>query len=375
MKKQISRIAALFCASALSLSLVACGSKSSSESTTLSLGKADDYDYANFSYSQNIGTDGYWEDVHALDYVTLPEDYASVTIQKADVEPSNDDVQEQLDAVLVMDSSTAQVLDRAAVSGDNVNIDYVGSIDGVEFTGGSYSGYTLTLGSGSFIDGFEDQIVGHTPGETFDVTVTFPDGYSDSTDSEGNTIVLANQEAIFVVTLNYIEETVLPDLTDEWVDGYLGESDDIHTVQELTDYLYNALYTQNLSTAIFNYLMENSTFNGCPDVVLNYQVCECLSYYYTSAQLYGMTLDDLLSTYIGYDSADDMLDYYADTIYEYCNESLLYQAVAESLGIVATDEMYEPYTDYVDSYGEGYLRMYVLVDAVMDALCDSAQVV
>jgi trigger factor len=184
LKKQISRIAALFCASALSLSLVACGSKSSSESTTLSLGKADDYDYANFSYSQNIGTDGYWEDVHALDYVTLPEDYASVTIQKADVEPSNDDVQEQLDAVLVMDSSTAQVLDRAAVSGDNVNIDYVGSIDGVEFTGGSYSGYTLTLGSGSFIDGFEDQIVGHTPGETFDVTVTFPDGYSDSTDSD-----------------------------------------------------------------------------------------------------------------------------------------------------------------------------------------------
>ena len=90
--------------------------------------------------------------------------------------------------MLSQNTTTQQVTDRAAADGDTVNIDYAGTVDGVAFTGGTYSGYSLTLGSGSFIDGFEDQIVGHKPGETFDVNVTFPDGYSDSTDADGNAV-------------------------------------------------------------------------------------------------------------------------------------------------------------------------------------------
>ena len=83
-------------------------------------------------------------------------------------------------------------------------------MDGVAFTGGTATGYDLTLGSGSFIDGFEDQIIGHNVGDTFDVTVTFPDGYGDSTDAEGNTITLSGKEAVFSVTLNSISESVTP---------------------------------------------------------------------------------------------------------------------------------------------------------------------
>ena len=77
--------------------------------------------------------------------------------------------------------------------GDTVNINYVGSVNNVEFTGGSAENYDLTLGSGTFIDGFEDQIIGHKPGETFDVNVTFPDGYSDSTDASGNAVKLSGR--------------------------------------------------------------------------------------------------------------------------------------------------------------------------------------
>ena len=95
-----------------------------------------------------------------------------------------------------------------------MNINYVGSVNNVELTGGSAENYDLTLGSGTFIDGFEDQIIGHKPGETFDVNVTFPDGYSDSTDASGNTVKLSGQKAVFTVTLNYISESVLPELTD-----------------------------------------------------------------------------------------------------------------------------------------------------------------
>ncbi|MFR9068253.1 MAG: FKBP-type peptidyl-prolyl cis-trans isomerase [Faecalibacterium prausnitzii] len=71
------------------------------------------------------------------------------------------------------------------------------------------------------IDGFEDQIIGHNIGDTFDVTVTFPEGYGDSTDAEGNTITLSGKEAVFSVTLNAITQSVVPTLTDEWVESNL----------------------------------------------------------------------------------------------------------------------------------------------------------
>ena len=119
----------------------------------------------------------------ALDYVTLPENFASLTFKRSEIEPTEEEIQSEIDSLLSDHATEKQVTDRAAADGDTVNIDYAGSVDGVAFSGGTYSGYSLTLGSGTFIDGFEDQIVGHTPGETFDVTVTFPEGYSDSTDS------------------------------------------------------------------------------------------------------------------------------------------------------------------------------------------------
>jgi trigger factor len=392
MKHFALRAACLACAGALALSLFGCGSSASTSSgseassgsadsseaaaaSVASFGAAADFDYENFDYSQDITLDGYWEGITALDYVTLPEDFASITVAKEDVEPSDADVQEQLDALLSSAATTQEVTDRAAEDGDTVNIDYAGSVDGVAFTGGTATGYDLELGSNTFVTGFEDQIIGHEIGETFDITVTFPSWYNDVTDSAGNTVVLADQDVVFTITLNSISASVTPELTDEWVADYLGESDGIYTVQELTDYFYNYLYTQNLSNAVYTYLMANCTFNDVPQVALNYQVCECLNYYYTAAQSYGVSLDELLQSYVGYESADDMLAYLEDTILAYCQESVMYQAVAEKLGLVCTDEMYSVYADYVDTYGEAYLRMYALVDGVMDALCDGAQVV
>lgn len=381
MKHLILRAACLLCAGALALSLASCGSSSESASSsseasvTASFGPASNYDYENFDYSQDIGADGYWEGVRALDYVTLPEDFASVQVSRAEVEPTDEEVQQQIDSVLTSASTTVQVTDRAAANGDTVNLDYLGSVDGVEFTGGAYSGFDLELGSGYFIDGFEEQIVGHTPGESFDVVVTFPSDYRDSTDADGNTVVLAGREAVFQVTLNYISEVSVPELTDEWVADYLGESDGLYSVDELRAYFQNYLYQQNLASAISAYLMENSTFSGCPDVVLNYQVSECLNYYSTNAQYYGLSLDDFITTYLGYQNADALLAIYETDIYSYCQEALLYQAVAETMGLTATDAIYAPYSDYASSYGENYLRMYALVENVMETLCDGANVV
>ena len=226
MKRIFTKALCLVCAGALALSLAACGGKAdsaaSSTASSSALGSASDYDYQNFNYSDGLDEKGYWEGIRALDYVTLPEDFASVAIKRSDVEPTSEEVEEQISNLLSQHSSTEHITDRAAADGDTVNINYVGSVNNVEFTGGSAENYDLTLGSGTFIDGFEDQIIGHKPGETFDVNVTFPDGYSDSTDASGNAVKLSGQKAVFTVTLNYISESVLPELTDSWVADTFG---------------------------------------------------------------------------------------------------------------------------------------------------------
>ena len=160
-------------------------------------GKVSDFDYASFDYSEGLDDNGHWTGIRALDYVTLPEDVSALPLSKADLEPTETEIQTQIDTLLNQYATTQNITDRAAQSGDTVNIDYSGAVDGVAFTGGTATGYDLTLGSHSFIDGFEDQIIGHNIGDTFDVTVTFPEGYGDSTDAEGNTIPLSGKEAVF----------------------------------------------------------------------------------------------------------------------------------------------------------------------------------
>lgn len=360
MKQFITKALCFVCAGALAVGMAGCGksasSGASSESTRLDLGSAADYDYQNFTYSDGLDENGYWTGVKALDVVTLPEDYAAIPLKKADIEPTEDEVQSQIDSLLDQHSTTAEVTGRAAANGDTVTIDYSGTVDGVAFTGGTYSGYSLKLGSGTFIDGFEDQIVGHNVGDTFDVKVTFPEGYSDSTDAEGNTLVLSGKEAVFSVTLNGISEEVQPELTDAWVDETLGTSNGLHSVEALRAFYQQQLYQTNLQTAVMDYLLQNSTFGDIPKSVLGYQVTQCLNYYYTMGGHYGYELDAFVQM-MGYDNADAMLAALADNIESYAKEALVYQAVAEAMELAPTQEQIDAYSAYTDTYGANYCTM------------------
>ena len=378
LKRIFTKALCLVCVGALALSLAACGGKAdsaaSSTASSSTLGSAADYDYQNFNYSDGLDEKGYWEGIRALDYVTLPEDFASVAVKRSDVEPISEEVEKQISDLLSRYSSTNHVTDRAAADGDTVNINYTGSVDGVAFTGGSAEDYDLTLGSNTFIDGFEEQIVGHKPGETFDVNVTFPDGYSDSTDASGNAVKLSGQKAVFTVTLNYISEGVLPELTDAWVAENYGESDGVHTVEELKALYQKMLYNTNLQNAIMDDLLANSTFKELPKEVTDYQVNQCLNYYYTMANYYGYDLDSFVQTAAGYENADALLEGMSDSITTYSKEALLYQAVAETLDIMPTQEQIDTYSSYTGTYGENYCTMVALMDAVTDALTESAVV-
>lgn len=388
MKKSVSKALCLVCAAALAVSMTGCNFlKSSSESESASsgassestasvsvYGKASDFDYQDFSYSDGLDENGYWKGIRALDYVTLPDDVTAIPVTRSKIEPTDEEVQAQVDSLLNQNTVDTQVTNRAAADGDTVNIDYVGSVGGVKFTGGTATGYDLTLGSNTFIEGFEEQIVGHKPGETFDVTVTFPDDYRDSTDAAGNTVKLGGQEAVFSVTLNYISEAVLPELTDEWVNGSFGESDGVHTVEELRAYLSDLLYKDNLKSAVLDYLLENSTFGELPKELTDYQIKQCLSYYNSMANYYGYQLDDFVNSALGYYDLDALLASMDSSIETYSKEALIYQAVAEQLEITPTQEQIDTYSGYTETYGANYCRMVSMMDAVAEKLMDSAVV-
>ena len=124
-------------------------------------------------------------------------DYKGVTVEKTIQSVTDEDVQNEIDNAL---ANYPVEVDQAAKEGDTVNIDYVGKIDGTAFDGGSTNGQgtDLEIGSGSYIDDFEDQLVGAHPGDEVEVTVTFPDDYGAAD--------LAGKEAVFDVTVNGIYE-------------------------------------------------------------------------------------------------------------------------------------------------------------------------
>ena len=375
--KHLRSAAALAAALALAVTAAGCGASSSSSQATSSaaLGPAANYDYQNFTYSQGLTAEGRWEGVRALDYVTLPEDFAAIPLKKADIEPTEEDIQSLWDNLLESNRIRQPVTGRAAEEGDIANIDYSGTVDGVVFTGGTAEGYDLTLGSGAFIPGFEDQIVGHNIGDSFDVTVTFPDDYGDSTDEAGNTITLSGKEAVFRVTLNSLAVSVLPEATDAWVEENFGASNDLHTVAELDQYFHDNLYTSNLTNAVVDYLTENSQVSSIPDVVRNYQVCSQLSYYNSYASMFGYeTLDEFLSGFMGYDNADALLADTEQDVLNSCNQLLIFQAVAESLDLAPTDAELEAYASYTETMGEGYVHLLALQDRVLATLRDGAAI-
>ena len=350
------------------------GSASSTAASVSQFGSVADFDYETFDYSDGLDENGYWSGIKALDYVTLPENFSSIALKESDLTPTEDELQQQMDSLLNQYTSSQPVTGRAAQSGDVANIDYTGTVDGVAFTGGTATGYDLTLGSGSFIDGFEDQIIGHNVGDTFDVTVTFPDGYGDSTDAEGNTITLSGKEAVFSVTLNSLSENVTPELTDEWVESNFGISDDLHTADQLRGYFSDALYANNYDNAIVDYLMANSTFKELPAEITSYYIRMFLNHYNQYATAYSMDLNAFAQTQ-GYTSADAMLAA-SDAYFEHlAKQDLIFQAVAEAKSLAPTqEELDDANSTYADTYGENRAHLNALQACVLSWLEENATV-
>lgn len=321
------------------------------------------YDYKNYTDSQGIDETGYFTGVRALDYVTLPEDYKAIPASKEDLTPSDDVIK------IGMDSIIGQY--TAAALGDTVNIDYVGTVDGVEFMGGNTNGMgaDLTLGSGQFIDGFEDQIVGHKVGDHFDITVTFPENYPDSTDANGSTIVLANTEAVFSITINHISFGW--ELTDAWVKENLEKTTyEVSTVEQLKNYVSSTVAQNIKENYALDYLVKNCTYGEtAPEPVLDYMVCRYLSSLNQYAEYAGQELEEFLQAR-DFASIDELLAYNEEAILHAVQTQLAFQAVAETAELQLDTALVAQYDSYVESYGQPYVNQYVMNRQVLKILTD-----
>ena len=183
--------------------------------------------------------------------VTVKE-YKGYKVTRTVAPTTDEEVDAQIEQVRARNSRTIDVTDRAAANGDIAVIDYEGSVDGVPFEGGKGEKYNLTLGSGQFIPGFEDQIVGHNAGDSFDVNVTFPTEY--------HAAELAGKEATFKTVLHEIKFNELPALDDDFAkdvsefDTFAEYKADV--VAKITE-RHNAEADREVENKLIDMLIEN----------------------------------------------------------------------------------------------------------------------
>ena len=279
-------------------------------------------------------------------YCDLP-DYKGLEYTETKSTVTDADVRNKIDSLLQQYATKTQVKEGTVADGDNVNIDFVGSIDGVEFEGGNSNGagYDLTLGSGSMIPGFEDGIVGHKVGETFNIKATFPENYGKDE--------LNGKEADFKITINYLTQTELPEYNDAFVASYtdatsiLEYEDSVR--KDLVEQYEQSDKSQNES-AIMQVLVEKTTYNEYPQQEMQDLIDKSIAQQEQAASSYGYSLGDYVTARYGFSDEDSFRPYIQGLAEDYIKEKIAVCAVAKDTGITVTKEEVDNYKKKIMDY-------------------------
>ncbi len=216
------------------------------------------------------------------------ETYKGLKIKSYEYNVTDEDVEKEAGRITLSKAEDVEVTDRPCKGGDIANIDFSGKVDGVQFAGGTAEGYDLTLGSGAFIPGFEEQVEGMSVGETKDITVKFPDDYQ-ADDLKG-------KEAVFTVKLNGIKEKKCPELTDEFVKANAG----CETVEEYKNKCRERLERRAATRSLNE--TENSIIKAIcekahaeiPDAMIEQEIDKMVQDFSNRLMYQGISLDDYL---------------------------------------------------------------------------------
>ena len=277
--------------------------------------------------------------------VTLGE-YKGVTVEKADTTVSAKEVNEKLKQEL---EKNARVIDveRAIKKDDIATIDFVGTVDGKEFEGGKGEDYPLTIGSGTFIPGFEDQLIGHSAGETVDVNVTFPEEYGAKD--------LAGKAALFKTTIKAVKEKQVPEADDE----FASEVSEFDTLEEykkdlkksLKDLKEKSATTANENSVIAK-VVENASVD-IPKAMIESQLDNMVYDYQMRLQQQGIPMDQYLK--ITGQTVQQLRDQMVPSAERNIKTSLVIEAVMKAENITVSDERIdEEFKKLAESYKMKY---------------------
>ena len=261
--------------------------------------------------------------------------YKGIDLSIDKVEVTDEEVDAQVNSILASNPNSQDITDRAVENGDIANIDYEGKKDGVAFDGGTAKGYDLHIGSGSFIPGFEDGVVGMKIGETKDIKLTFPQDYQ-STE-------LAGKEVVFTVKVNSIKVETPATLDDAWVEKYTnGKQKTVADFKEATRKEIEESKTMQVEFQAQNdamkTIMDSSEFEPNNEAI-EYEKNNQKNQLKKAAEENGMAFDALLSMYgMTEEQLDEQLDTYAK---EAVNRRILIDTIAKEAKIKAKKEHYE----------------------------------
>ena len=292
-------------------------------------------------YSAGLTADGKIENADMATALTLA-DYKNISVPEDEVAATQEEVEDEIESMLESYKELSTDADLVIADGDEVNIDYVGTVDGVEFDGGNSggAGYEVVIGSGSLVDDFEQQLIGHKPGDELTVEVTFPEDYNEE---------MAGKDASFAVTVNGIQKT--PELTDEFVAENLADTEEVSTVAEYRTKVEEDFHKDHLQDYLSDYVVENSTVNTYPSKYLKAT---------KSILKYG-------DTNMGMEDEDEIAyeKELTERAKEQVKEAMVYQAIFEDAGLSfdidaffaeqTTEESKEYAESIKEMYGEGFI--------------------
>ena len=321
----------------------------------------------------------YISEINAADYVTLGE-YKGIELTETTPPVSEDDVEQYINTNLLAEYTVMTPADdRTDVrEGDTVNIDYAGYKDGVAFNGGTAAGSDLTIGSGAFIPGFEDGLIGSNVGDTVSLDLTFPENYPSAE--------LAGASVVFEVTINSISIAEIPELTDE-----LAQELDIGgctTAQELRDYLYSnaeSSYNSTLKDKLSTAVMANCIFKEeLPEKLVDRYYDILIEQMSVTASSYGMDLTTYMQSYYNMDE-ETYTGRLRENAQAMAQQFVMLQAIADAEDLNMTDEekitaREEWAADYgygsvdtlLEQMGEETCDEYLMADKVMEFLLENA---
>ena len=318
-------------------------------------------------------------DYTASDYVELGE-YKGLTVKIAPIEVTDEEILAQISANAGSDAME-DVTEGTVEEGDTANIDYVGKLDGEAFDGGTAKGYDLEIGSGTFIDGFEDGLVGVKIGDTVDLTLTFPESYPSEE--------LAGKETVFTVTVNSVKR--MKELTSDMVSTITdGEYTDVdaykESVKETLIKNKEDSRDSEIKSDILSQISANSTIKDYPQEMLDYGLTNMQNAYKQMASQYDMEYADLLQNYFGM-TEEQFNEEALNVVKQNLDAEMYLKAIAEKEGIEVSDDDYEAACQrYADTYGydsvddlkaaydEDTIRISALQDKVLDFLEENTTV-